>query len=151
MRTTLQRIITLALIAGAGAMGACNKDSPTEIEEPGDPNEPAAGAFALSTVDAKALPFKVLSDTGYSIEVTAGSAVLDTNHTFIMPLTTRETVAGFVSTYVDTTRGTWSQNVGAITLTVGTAPASALWDGRRLTVMFSIGPMVNTYVYTKKP
>jgi hypothetical protein len=149
MRTTLQRIVTLALIASAAATMACNKDSPTEIEQPGDPNEPAAGTFALSTVDAKALPFKVLADTGYSIEVTAGTAVLDTNHTFLMPLTTRETVAGFVSTYVDTTRGTWSQNAGAITLTVGTSPATASWDGRRLTVMWSIGPVVNSYVYRK--
>ena len=151
MRTTLHRIVTLALIASAATTAACNKDSPTEVDLPGDPNEPAAGSFALSTVDAKALPYKVLSDTGYSIEVTAGAAVLDTNHTFIMPLTTRENVAGFISTYVDTTRGTWSQDVGAITLTVGTTPASAQWDGRRLTVMWTIGPVVNTYVYTKKP
>ena len=150
MRSTLHRVVTLALIACAGGAAACNKDSPTEIEPPGDPNEPAAGTFALSTVDAKALPYTVLADTGYSIEVTAGTAVLDTNHTFLMPLTTRETVAGFVSTYVDTTRGTWTQNVGAITLTVGSTPAGATWDGRRLTVMWSIGPVINTYVYTKQ-
>jgi hypothetical protein len=150
MRLTLQRLITLALIAGAATTAACNEDSPTEVELPGDPNDPASGTFALSTVDAKRLPFKVLADTGYSIEVTAGSAVLDTNHTFIMPLTTRETVAGFVSTYVDTTRGTWSQDIGTVTLTVGTTPATAVWDGRRLTVMWSIGPVVNTYVYTKR-
>lgn len=141
----------LALVSSAAITGACNKDSPTEVELPGDPNEPAAGSFTLSSVDQKGLPYKVLSDEGYSIEVTAGTAVLDTNHTFLMPLTTRETVAGFQSTYVDTTRGTWSQDAGVITLTVGTIPATAQWDGRRLTVNWTIGPVVNTYVYTRRP
>jgi hypothetical protein len=141
--------MALALIASAAATGACNKDSPTEVT-PGDPNDPASGTFGLSSVDQKPLPFKVLSEEGYSIEVTAGSAILDTNHTFIMPMTTRETVAGFQSTYVDTTRGTWAQNVDVITLTVGNSPATASWDGRRLSVSWTIGPVVNTYVYTKK-
>lgn len=151
MRTTLHRIGTLAFVIAAATSAACNKDSPTEIETPGDPNDPAAGTFVLTSVDQKALPFKVISEEGYSIDVTAGGAVLNPDQTFLMPLTTRETVAGFQSTYHDTTTGTWAQDAGTITLTVGTIPATAQWDGRRLTVMWSIGPVVSTYVYTRKP
>src|SRR5689334_14332774 len=141
MRTTLHRFATLVLLASTAASGACNKDSPTEVEKPGDANDPVAGSFALSTVDTKALPFKVIADPDYSIEVTAGSATLDsTTHTFIMPMTTRETVAGYASTYVDTTRGTWTQNVGVVTFVVSsTSAATAQWDGRKLTVMWGIG------------
>jgi hypothetical protein len=151
MRTTLRLLIFAAVVAGAASTGACNKDSPTEIDVPGDPNESVSGSFALTSIDQKSLPFKVLADTGYSIEVTAGSALLDTNHTFIMPLTTRENVAGFLSTYVDTIQGSWTQDAGVVTLTpAGAFPATATWDGRRLTAMWSIGPSVNTYVYTRR-
>jgi hypothetical protein len=135
--------------------GACNSDDATkpDDETPGDPNTPVAGTFALTKVDTKALPFEVLSDSFYKLEVTAGSAVLQTTGQFIMPLTTRETVAGHASLYVDTTRGTWTQLAGAITLTVNpdATTSNAQWDGKRLTVMFAIGPSSNTYVYTRNP
>ncbi len=119
---------------------------------PGDPNTPVAGSFALSTVDTKSLPFAIVSDSFYKLEVTAGSAVLDTNHTFIMPLTTRETFAGHASTFVDTTRGTWTQAAGVVSLTDASSaiPTTAQWDGRKLTVMFDSGADVNTYVFTRK-
>lgn len=152
MRTTLHRIAALVLVAASAATSACNKDSPTENDKPGDPNDPVAGSFALSTVDTKGLPVKVLSDTDYSIEVTAGSAVFDsTNHTFIMPMTTRETVAGFASTYVDTTRGTWSQSASVVMLTAtGALPITAQWDGRKLKVSWTIGASTNTYSYVRR-
>lgn len=155
MMTTLRRAFVLGTILVMGVTGACNsKDSATDpVETPGDPNTPAAGTFALTKVDTKALPFEILSDSFYKLEVTAGSAVLQTTGQFIMPLTTRETVAGHASTYVDTTRGTWSQVAGAITLVVtpGSTSSNAAWDGKRLTVMFAIGPTANTYVYTRNP
>jgi hypothetical protein len=151
-RASLRPILLAALVAVASA-AACNKDSITApIEEVLDPNAPAAGTFALTRVDSKALPFAVLADSFYSIEVTAGSALLEASGQFIMPLTTRETVAGSASTYVDTTRGTWTQSGGAIMLTVqpGSVASSAMWDGRNLTVMFAIGPSTNTYVYRRQ-
>jgi hypothetical protein len=130
---------------------ACGKDSATAPV--GNPNDPAAGSFALTSVDARALPFAILSDSFYKLEVTAGTAVLQATGSFIMPLTTRETVAGHASVYVDTTRGTWTQAAGSISLTAtpGAVTTNATWDGRHLTVMFEIGPSTNTYVYTKSP
>ena len=151
MSLKLRSILALALVAGLGYTAACGKDSPTA--PPGSPNDPAAGTFALTSVDAHALPFAIVSDSFYKLEVTAGSAVLTTTGSFIMPLTTRETVAGHASEFVDTTRGTWTQAAGTIAFTAApaTQTTNGTWDGRHLTVMFAIGPATNTYVYTKNP
>ncbi|HYV95958.1 MAG TPA: hypothetical protein VE967_00735 [Gemmatimonadaceae bacterium] len=142
-------IVTLAALAGV--IGACGSNDSTGPDGPGDPNTSAAGVFTLTKVDSKSLPFTVLTDSFYTLEVTSGTAVLDTAGHFIMPLTTRETVAGHASTYVDTTRGTWLQAAGVITLTVqpGATSTTAAWDGRHLTVGFAIGTATNNYVYTR--
>ena len=155
MKTTLCRALTVLTIAVGGAVtAACSSDSAVEPEPevPGDPNTPAAGTFALEHVDTKALPFAILSDSFYKLEVTAGSAILQTDGAFLIPITTRETVAGYASTYVDTTRGTWTQNVGTILLTPtpGTSTANALWDGRRLTIAFATAETSNSYVFKRQ-
>ena len=149
MTSRLHSVFGVTLVVAWVYTAACGKDSATEPV--GNPNDPAAGNFALTSVDARALPFAILSDSFYKLEVTAGSAVLQTTGAFILPLTTRETVAGHTSTFVDTTRGTWTQLAGTIafTATPGTVTTNAAWDGRHLTVMFVIGPSTNTYVYTK--
>jgi hypothetical protein len=152
MMRELRRGSATLLVIVAGTLGACGGgDSGTEPDGPGDPTTPASGTFALSTIDTKALPFAVLSDTFYKLEVTAGGAILDTNGTFVLPLTTRETVAGHASIYVDTTTGTWTQNAGVITMTAtGGLPTTAAWDGRKLMMNILLGPSQNSYVYTRE-
>ena len=134
-----------------GIVAGCGKDGPTAPVY--SPNDPAAGNFTLTSVDAKSLPFAILSDSFYTLEVTAGTAFLQTTGSFSMPLTTRETIAGHASTFVDTMRGTWTQAAGAISFTTmpGSQTTGATWDGQHLTVMFVIGPSTNTYVYTRTP
>jgi hypothetical protein len=138
----------IALIATA-VLGACGDSGPTEPA--GSPSDPVAGTFALTTVNAEGLPFSVFNDAGYKLEITKGTVALDTAGTFIISTTTRETVAGNVSVYADTARGTWTQNEGAVALTIapGGPTGNAEWDGRRLTLVETDGISSTTYVYTK--
>ena len=69
-------------IAVAG-ITACGGDSPTG---PGDSSSPV-GSFAISTVNAKALPFTMFSDTNYKYELTAGSMALTSDGKFVLFLT----------------------------------------------------------------
>lgn len=134
--------------AFAAAIGAaCGNDSPTSNSHTGKPTDTVAGNFTLSKVNAAALPVAIFSDPGnYTLEITAGTFVLQTTGQYVASTTSRETVAGHASIYVDTTRGTWTQLAGAITLVQGSSTVVGAWDGNTLTlVQDSV-----TYAYKKQ-
>lgn len=106
----------LVLAAVLGAAVACGSDSPAGPAAP-KATDPVTGMFSLSTVNTDPLPFSVFADAGYTLEVTSGTADVRANGQFILVLTTRETVAGHASVYVDSTTGTWTQNGATVTFT----------------------------------
>lgn len=138
------RVVGLALIA---SVAACSGDKgPTG---PAVPTSPIA-AYALSTVDSKPLPLTMFADTGYVVEITTGAITLASDKTFTSSVTTRETVDGNVSLYVEKSSGTWVQTSGssAITLTPKFgSPSSAVWSGFQLTVTQTDG----VFKYTREP
>lgn len=120
-------------------LGGCSGDSGPA--GPVVPTSPIA-SYLLSTVDSKALPITVFSDTGYVVEFTAGAITLSADKSYSRFVTSRETVDGNVSLYVDSEAGTWVQasGSGAIMLTPQFASSrSALWSGLQLTVTQSDG------------
>ena len=112
------------------------------------PSDPV-GNYALASVDAKNLPVTMYSDSGYSLIVTAGALTLTADGKYGGTITTKETVDGVVSVYVDQLAGSWVQYSNgsvAITPTGGTALTASLVGGK-LTVPQSDG----VYAYTRAP
>ena len=148
MRNLRRGVVVLAVAAVTAAGAACGgSDSSTGPH--GSPSDTIAGSFTLSTVNTSALPATILSDPGtYSLQITAGSVVLQGNgQQFIMSLTQKETVGTAVSTYVDSTRGTWTQLTGTITLTMTSSAGTSTgaWDGTNLTIVQD----GDTYIFKK--
>ena len=151
-REATSKVLLLALFVTAVA---CSGDSPTgPSDDPKVPNanDPIAGMFTLTTVNALTLPFTFFNESGSVLEMTASTMSLETSGQFILAMTTRETVAGFPSTFADTVRGTWAQNVGSITLTqAGGAAKTGTWNGVTLAFPYEgeSGPLA--LMYTKTP
>jgi hypothetical protein len=131
---------------------ACSGDSPTgPTDNTPVPSgtDPVAGTFTLTTVNALALPFTLFNESGYVLQMTASTLALETNGQYILAATTRETVAGFPSTFVDTMRGTWTQKAATVTLTRSGAPATtAVWNGTTLSFPYQAESGELAVVYT---
>ncbi len=130
---------------------ACSSESPAAPVAPvPGPNDPVAGAFTLITVEAMALPFTLFNDSGFVLEITASTMAMQPGGQFVMALTTRETVAGFPSIFADTTRGTYTQNAGAVTLTASSGQtATASWNGVQLSFLMDSDSRLLALVYRK--
>ena len=97
----------------------------------------------VTSVNAKGLPATMYSDTGYTVEATAGTITVTADNKYTGSMTTRETVDGKASIYVDHASGTWVQTGNAITLTpTGGAAQSGTWSGTSLTINQSDGVFV---------
>lgn len=106
------------------------------------------GTFTLATVNTKALPATMYADTGYTVEVTAGSITVTADKKYAGSVTVRETVDGKASIYVDHPAGSWTQAGNAITLTpTGGAAQSGTWSATSLTVTTSDG----VFAYSRAP
>ena len=136
---TLGALVTLWL-------GACSGDA-TGPDVPATPE----GSYSLSTIEAKPLPYSMYADTGYTLEVTSGSLAINSNGKWVSKITSRETVAGNVSTYVDSTFGTWIVAQGAATLTNAetSTTSSATWTKADVTVSEVDGSVTLKVVYRK--
>lgn len=148
MRNLRRGVVVLAVAAVTAAGAACG-GSDSSTGHHASASDTIAGNFTLSKVNTSALPATIASDPGnYSLEITAGSAVLQGNGTsFIIAMTSKETVAGHASTYVDSTRGTWTQLTGTITLTMTSSAGTSTgaWDGTNLTIVQD----GDTYIFKK--
>lgn len=95
---------------------ACSKgEGPTGPAIPATP----VGTYTLLTIDTKALPYLMYADTGYTLEISSGTLTVTSGARWVSKIVQRETVAGNVSTYSDSTFGTWALPTGS------TAPGSA--------------------------
>jgi hypothetical protein len=128
---------------------ACKGDGPTGPSVPATPE----GSYSLSTVDAKALPYMMYSDTGYTLEVMSGTLTISAGGKWVAKAVTRETVDGFVSTYSDSTFGTWTQVQGAARATLTNAEtnvqSSVTWTASDLTVDDVDGTVTRKVVYRR--
>lgn len=136
--------LTTACGKGEGATGPAAAAPP-----PATP----VGNYTLSTIDAKALPYTMFADTGYTLEVMSGTISITTNGKWVSKVVTRETVAGNVSTYSDSTYGSWTVPGGA-TLAVLTnaetgATTNATWTAIDVTVNDVDGTVTRKVVYRR--
>ncbi len=142
MLLTTASLVTLAACGGDSLIGP--------VTPVPSPNDPVVGAFTLTTVNAMALPFTLFNDSGFVLEITSSTVAMQPGGQFVMAMTTRETVVGFPSTFADTTRGTWTQNAGAVRLTATTGEtAAASWDGVQLSFPMDSDSRVLALVYRK--
>lgn len=143
-------LLTIMLV-----LAACGGDSSGNPTGPGQTSSTPAGSYDISTVNAKALPFTIFSDTGgYKWEVTAGSFGLTPDGKYTAKWTFRQTIGGRVDTFLDSTFGTWALNGTTVNFTNGQDPNAndkAEWSNAgRLTFTETEGTATNTYVYLKK-
>jgi hypothetical protein len=141
-----RRTVVVAVLVAAGACGdATGPKGPS-------PNDPAAGAFKMLSVNTQPLPFNIFNATGYRLDFAASTLALQTDGKYLMTQTTTETVAGFASTYLDTLSGTWTQVAGSLSLRAqDSTVTTATWDGRDIQLtMNSEGQTLRT-VFRKAP
>lgn len=142
--TRLAGTVTVALLVGCGD-GATGPKAPS-------PSDPAAGTFALVTVNAQPLPFVLFDDSGFKLEYTASTLALQADGQFVLAQTTVETVAGFASTFQDTLRGTWTQRTASVSLQLADGgTAAATWDGTQIGLDLDSEGQVLKTVYRKTP
>lgn len=115
-------------------LGACASESATGPSTPSTPE----GSFSLSMIDTKALPYSMFADTGYALDVMSGSLSITPDRKWVSRMTTRETVAGNVSTYSDSAFGTWSTVQGSTSASLLNAEtnviSAATWTSTDITV-----------------
>jgi hypothetical protein len=142
--------LTLALAALIG-VGACGGDSAAGPTGPAVPTTPI-GAYTITTVNGKSLPVALFADASYTYEVTNGALALTTDGKYSVVTTFRQTLPGNVSTFVDSTRGTWVQTGSNIQLTNGQDGTldNATWDKGILTFVEVDAKVTTTYVYGLK-
>ena len=138
----------VSALCAAVLIAACGGDSPSG---PGSNDSSPVGAYAISTVNAKPLPFAMFSDTNYLYEVTSGSLALTADGTYQNVMHFRQTIPGNVSLFVDSTTGTWVLSGSTITLTdaADTTIDSAAFAAGKLTFTESNGVATNVYVYAR--
>ena len=139
---TLGAIGTLLLVA------ACS-DGPTGPSIPPTP----VGTFVLNTIESKALPYAMFADSGYKLEITSGTLAITVNGKWVSKITSRETVVGFASTYIDSSFGTWTVPSGATTAvlinTETNITSNATWTASDVTVNEVDGTIARKIVYRR--
>ena len=136
-------------------LAACGSDSGTT--GPGGPsNKTPNGSYAISTINAAALPVAIFSDTGgFKLEVMSGTITLNAGGTYSIVTNYRETLPGVSDLYSDSTGGTWAMPSGSSTITFTNASDSttdqATWAAGQLTfVEPGVSPPQITFVYKLK-
>lgn len=131
---------------------ACGGDGPTGPGGAPPPPTPV-GSYVLSTIDAKALPWMRFNEVGYTLEVQSGKLNVTADGKWAATTVSKETVAGNVSTYTDSTFGTWQVATGAktavfINTETGTT-SNATWTATDATIVQLEGATTRTIVYRK--
>lgn len=128
-----RRLAFTVLAVTAAAVAACGGDSGSAAPPP--PPATPVGSFALQTVNGKALPVAIASDTNYTFEVTGGSLAVTSDGRYASVRTYRQTILGDVETFIDSTAGTWMQSGSSVQLadSVDATNASATWTATQLT------------------
>ena len=145
------RFRSLALVATFAALasaGACAGDSPSGPATPKTPD----GSYSIATVNGKGLPVAIFADTNYTYEVMSGSLTLTTDGKYSIVTTFRQTIPDNVSTFVDSTGGTWVLSGTSVQLTNGQdgSPDTATWANGQLTFTETDGKTTTIFVYARK-
>ena len=137
--------------ASVAALGACGSDSAGGPAAPVVPTTPN-GSYTITTVNGKALPVALFAEATYTYEVTNGTLALTNDGKYSVVTTFRQTLPGSVSTFVDSTSGTWVKTGTNIQLTNGQDGSldTATWDKGVLTFVEVDGKVTTTYVYGLK-
>lgn len=147
VRLTIGRARTLAVAFVATLLVACGgSDSPSG---PGTATSPE-GNYTISTINGKAVPMAVFSDTGgYKLEVLTGTLGVQTGGKYSVVTNYRQTIAGIVSTFSDSSGGNWLRTGTSVAFTDGAdgSQVQATWSNTgTLTLQVSASPAV-TIVY----
>ena len=137
--------------ASLAALAACGSDSSTGPSAPAVPTTPV-GSYTITTVNGKGLPVALFAEATYTYEITNGTFALLSGGKYSVVTTFRQTLPGSVSTFVDSTGGTWVKTGTNIQLT-NTQDGSidtATWDKGILTFVEVDGKVTTTYVYGLK-
>jgi hypothetical protein len=140
----------------AVSMAACGSDSSVAPSGPPAPTvlTTPAGSYDISTINAKSLPVAIFSDTGgYTFEVTSGTLILTADGKYSTKLGMRQTIAGKVDQFTDSTGGTWVLSGTTVTFTNSQDQSTdkADWSNTgKLTFVEIEGKATNTYVYAIK-
>lgn len=130
------------LLSLIGMVVACG-DSGTEPVS-------VTGEYQLSMVNGKALPYRLFSDVGYTVDVTRSSLSLKADGSFLAALTSEERVEGNLSVYVDTAGGRWLQTGNTIKFTTtDSLKSTGTWTGKTLSVIDSGFVVPVVYLYAK--
>ena len=137
--------------ASVAALAACGSDSSTGPSGPAVPTTPV-GSYTITTVNGKGLPVALFAEATYTYEITNGTLALLSGGKYSVVTTFRQTLPGSVSTFVDSTGGTWVQTGTNIQLTNGQDGSldTATWDKGILTFVEVDGKVTTTYVYGLK-
>jgi len=137
--------------ASLAALAACGSDSSTGPSGPAVPTTPV-GSYTITTINGKGLPVALFAEASYTYEVTNGTLALTSGGKYSVVTTFRQTLPGSVSTFVDSTGGTWVQTGTNIQLTNGQDGSldTATWDKGILTFVEVDGKVTTTYVYGLK-
>jgi hypothetical protein len=135
---SLLRLVTLVLAVGAVAC--------SDTTAPATPN----GDYALTQINGKGLPYRMFSDTNFTLDVTRSALSLKADGSFFVTLTSEERVEGYLSTYVDSVGGAWRQDGQKITLTMSDSTRqSGTWTGTTLAIVDSTSVPITTYLYSR--
>ena len=149
-RLTIGAARTLALALVVTALAACGSDSPSG---PSTVNSPE-GNYTISTINGKAVPMAVFSDTGgYKLEVLTGTLGVQSGGKYSVVTNYRQTIAGIVSTYSDSSGGNWLQTGTTVAFTDGSdgSKVQATWSNTgTLTLQISDSPPVMIVYALKK-
>lgn len=145
---TIGRVRTLAALAAVVGVVACGDSTgPNGQKSP-------AGNYTIATVNGKAVPAPIFSDTGgYMLEITSGRLSLTGDGKYSSVMAFRQTLPGNVSSYTDSTGGTWLQSGGTVQFTETSTgmTASATWASGQITFVDSTsGPSRISLVYALK-
>ena len=142
-----KRSLACAGTFGAIVLAACGGDASGP-----DVSKTPVGSYIISTLNGKPLPAALFSETDYTLEVTSGSLVLTTDGKYSTVTTTRQTVPGNVSIFVDSTGGAWVLSGSQVQFTDGQdgSKLSAAWGNGQLTFSETDGGVTTTLVYAKK-
>lgn len=140
------------MIATIGILAACGGSNDASTGPTGTPVPTTpAGSYNIATINTKAPPVAVISDSGFMVEVTAASIALTTDGKYIAVETSRWTVPGNVSVFVDTTSGTWTLSGTTVNFndTLDQSTFQATWSSTgTLTLQELDGKNTNTFVYS---
>ena len=150
LRLTIGRARTLAVALAVAGLTACGSDSPSGPSVATSP----VGNYTISTINGKAVPMAVFSDTGgYKLEVLTGTLNVESGSKYSVVTNYRQTIAGIVSTYSDSSGGNWLQTGTTIAFTDGSdgSKVQATWSNAgTLTLQVSDAPAISIVYALKK-